>query len=89
MLAVHESLELAKAPALSLAVARMAMVGSRQSTLWWCDVLADLPEANRLLAVRHILEAGAHSIAPTNNVRAAMVAEDWPQAAHSLAILVP
>jgi len=89
MLAVHESLNLAKAPALSLAVARLATVGSREATLWWCDVLADLPEANRLRGVRHVLEAGAHSIAPTDKVRAAMIAEDWKQAAHSLAILVP
>lgn len=89
MAAVYESLNLASAPALSLAVARLATVGRRDAVLWWCDVLADVPEAAQVRAVRIILEAGAHSVPPNDATRAAITSQDWPLAKRLLARLVP
>ncbi len=88
MLAVHQTLNLSNAQALSLAIARLATVGNRDATLWWCDILAELPPEIRVLAVRHILEAGAHSAIPNDESREALIAQDWRRASDCLSRLV-
>ena len=84
MAAMFESLELADNSALSLAVARLAAVGRCESTLWWCDVLADVPTPKRARAVEMILAAGAAKQLPQPQSRVALVAGDWNAALHQL-----
>lgn len=87
MLAMFESLSLASHPALSLALARLSAVGSRGTILWWCDVIAEVPESGRIQAVEAILVAGAQASMPDAASREAMVSEDWSVAAECLAVL--
>lgn len=87
MHAVYESLEMANAPEFSLALARMAIVGKRETILWWCDVFADVSATERTRAVRLVLEAGAQGAAPSDDIRSAMAKGDWGAAAKALAEL--
>ncbi len=80
MAAMFASLELADDMALSLAVARLAAVGRCENTLWWCDVLADVPKQKRARAVEMVLAAGASKGMPNPESRAALVAGDWAAA---------
>jgi len=88
MVAMHESLGLEQNHEVSLAVARMVAVGERTTALWWCDVLADVEEGNRIRAVQAILGAGAQSEMPDDASRHALVAGHWSAASKALAALV-
>ena len=84
MLAVHQTLELESHTETSLAVARLASVGGREATLWWCDVLADVPAELRAAAVEQVLISGAQAKMPDDGSRTALVAGDLDGASRAL-----
>ena len=87
MLAAYQALELETNRSTSLAVGRLARVGNRKATLWWCDVLMDVPAELRSVAVEQVLMAGAQSAAPDAESRAALVAGDLKAASKRLTAL--
>ncbi len=89
MLAVYNALQLAEDSEFSFALARMAIVGKRETILWWCDVFADVEAQWRVRAVQLVLEAGAQGARPDATVRDALVRCDEAAATTALAKLVP
>jgi hypothetical protein len=73
-LAAYRELGLDQQPELRLALARLLSLARRPLGLWWCDLLAELPAADRLRAAELIIESRAYEQAPDDEARRALLA---------------
>lgn len=73
-LAAYRELRLDQHPDLRRALARLLSLARRPLGLWWCDLLAELPAADRLRAAELIIESRAYEQAPDDEARRALLA---------------
>ncbi len=76
MLAVYETLGLERSTELSLAMGHFTVCTPRDTVLWWCDVLADVPSELRVVATGMVVASEARSHRPSDAIRSALASGD-------------